>query len=71
MRLRITVPHAPVIYVNMGKSVALTLIFFFWPRHVACRILVPQPGIEPRPTAIKVLSPNHWTAREFLTLIFF
>ena len=22
--------------------------FFFWPRYVACRIFVPQPGIEPR-----------------------
>ena len=32
---------------------------------MACGILVPQPGIEPRPLAVKVKSPNHWTAREF------
>jgi len=24
-----------------------------------------QPGIEPRPTAVKSPSPNHWTTREF------
>ena len=29
---------------------------------MACRILVPQPGIEPRPSALKVCSPNQWTA---------
>ena len=28
-------------------------------------ILVPQPGIEPRPSAVRVRSPNHWTAREY------
>ena len=24
-------------------------------------LLVPQPGIEPGPSAVKALSPNHWT----------
>ena len=38
---------------------------FFWPCLEACEILVPQPGIEPRPSAVKALSPNPWTAREF------
>ena len=33
--------------------------FFFWPHHAACRILAPGPS------AMKALSPNHWTAREF------
>ena len=28
-------------------------------------ILVPRPGIEPVPLAMKVPSPNYWTAREF------
>ena len=37
---------------------------------MACRILVPQPGIEPRPLAVKAWSPNHWTAREFPPAIF-
>ena len=40
---------------------------FFW--GGACcfanRILVPPRGIEPRPLAVSVLSPNHWTAKEF------
>ena len=29
------------------------------------RDLSSLPGIEPRTMAVKVLSPNHWTAREF------
>ena len=32
--------------------------------HVACGILVPQPGIEPVSPALEALSLNHWTARE-------
>ena len=38
--------------------------FFFWPCSVAYGILFQQPGIEPRPSAVKVLSPNHWTTKE-------
>ena len=44
--------------------VALNFFFLIWPRHVAFGILVPRPGIEPGPSAVKVWSPNHWTARE-------
>ena len=29
------------------------MVFFFWPRWAACRILVPRPGIEPRLSAVK------------------
>ena len=32
---------------------------------VACEILVPQPGTEPRILVVKVWSPNHQTTREF------
>ena len=32
--------------------------------HVACRILVPLPGIEPMPHIVEVWNLNHWTARE-------
>ena len=47
------------------------LFFFFWPHHhVACRILVPLPGIEPMPLTVEACSPNHWTARE-VPLFFF
>ena len=31
---------------------------------MACRILVPRPGIEPVPPAVEAGSLNHWTARE-------
>ena len=41
------------------------IFFFFWPCHTAYRILIPQSGLEPRATAVKAQSPNHWTAREF------
>ena len=33
---------------------------------MACRILVPTPGIKPGAPTVKVPSPNHWTAKEFL-----
>ena len=35
------------------------------PCCLACRILVPWPGIKPRPLAVRPWCPNHWTAREF------
>ena len=35
----------------------------------ACRILGPQPGIEPVPPAVQAWSPNYWTARDFLVYI--
>ena len=38
--------------------------FYFLSWHMACRILVPWPGIEPRSTTVKALGPNHWTPRE-------
>ena len=43
---------------------------FFWPHHSACGILVPQPGIEPRPLAVSAWSPNHWPTRELLKKIY-
>ena len=39
--------------------------FFFWLCDMPYRILVPQPGIEPRPLAVTAQSPTHWTTREF------
>lgn len=32
----------------LGMACKICSTFFFWPRYVACRIFVPQPGIEPR-----------------------
>ena len=37
-----------------------------WPRLEACRILVPQSGMEPRPPAVKAGNPNHWISREVI-----
>ena len=31
---------------------------------MACRILVPRPGIEPMPPALEVWILNHWITRE-------
>ena len=38
-------------------------VWFFG--YAACGILVPQPGIKPRSSAVRAQSPNHWTTREF------
>ena len=50
-----------------NNSIKINVLFFiyFWPHLTACGILVPQPGIERRPLAVKAWSPNHWTFREF------
>ena len=38
---------------------------FFWPCLKAYGIIVPQPGTNLGPSAVKVQSPSHRTAREF------
>ena len=48
-----------------GESTLSLSLFFFWPCRVACGILVPWPGFESGPPAVKALHPNPWTAREF------
>ena len=47
-----------------GAEYFLMLFFFFWPKCTVYKILVPWPEIKPGSTAVKVPSPNHWTARE-------
>ena len=34
----------------------LKILFIFWPHHMACEILVPQPGKKPTPSALEVQS---------------
>ena len=34
------------------------------PHGLACKILVPRPGIEPVLSAVEAWSLNHWTTRE-------
>ena len=49
------------------KKVKFWFLFllFFCLHCMACGILVPWPGIEPGPSAVRLWSPNPWTAREF------
>ena len=42
----------------------LTILFFFLPCLPTFGILVPLPGIEPGPLAVKGWSPNHWPTGE-------
>ena len=37
----------------------VTFFFFWWLHHMACRILVPQPGIEPVPPILGAQSLNN------------
>ena len=56
--------HSPAMVLKEG-----TALILFWPCHVTCGVLVPWPGIEPIPQAVKVQSTNHWTARKFPALV--
>ena len=53
------------ILANICYLFLMMTVLFFWPCRMACGILVPRPGIEPGPLAVRVWSPNHWTARGF------
>ena len=44
-------------------------IIIFWSHYVACRIIVPRPGIEPTPLEVEAWSLNHWTDREVPTIL--
>ena len=66
-----------VIFQNSTASVLLFYLFqcclfhfIFWQHHRAYEMLVPQPGIETGPTAVKTPSPNHWPTKEFSLVCF-
>ena len=40
-------------------------LFVFWPCCMVCGVLVAQPGIEPRPSAVREWIPNPWATRGF------
>ena len=44
---------------------------FFWPCHIAFRILTPQPAIKSVPPAVEAQSLKHWTKREVSQHLFF
>ena len=50
-----------VLNLGFGRS-CFGFLPFFWPCHMACRILVPRPGIELVSPAVEALKP--WTAME-------
>ena len=52
-----------------GILIILHFDFVFAFGHAAGGILVPQPGTEPAPSAMKALNPNNWTAREVPIMI--
>ena len=70
--LRLTHPQAYTFWIILALATEVFLpcqgsnLFccLFWSRRAACGILVPRPGIEPKPPALEVWSLNHWTARE-------
>ena len=47
------------------------LSFFFRLHCAACRVLVPWPGIKPKPPALGAQSLYHWIAREVLQRFIF
>ena len=51
-------------FFNLESFSVQNFLIYFWPRHMACGILVPWLGIEPAPPALEAWSLNHWTARE-------
>ena len=51
------------------RIILVPIITIIWLGCTACRILVPQPGIESGPLAVKTQSPNHWTSRGFPTSV--
>ena len=53
------------IFVFVVVIAIVCFLFYFWPSHMACRMLVPHLETEPAPLAVGAQSPNHWTTREF------
>ena len=63
-------PNTPRENTGLISHVPLVMSFLGGPRCAACRILVPQPGIEPVPRELGAQSLNCWTAREVIVVIF-
>ena len=47
------------------KHLLLSVLFFPWPSCTTYGILVPWTGIKPKPSAMKLRTPNQWTSRKF------
>ena len=55
-------------YTHIYRTFKNALYIYSWPSCIACGIQVPQSGIEPRPSTVRVWSLNHWTARKLLAM---
>ena len=47
-----------------GNILFLKIVYYFWLHHVAYKILVPKPRMEPIHPAMETQSLNHWALRE-------
>ena len=57
-------PPVPLWVLSCVSSCFFIYFFLFWPHPMACRILVPQPGIEPTPPSVEACNLNHWATQE-------
>ena len=39
-------------------------VLYFWLHHEACRILVPQAGIESMPPSVRARTHSHWATKK-------
>ena len=53
---------------NCGSLPLFFFVFVFFFDCKANEILVPLTGIEPKPSVVRALSPNHWPIRKFLII---
>ena len=61
--------HLPCFTLKKKKKKDCFIVFVCLPHDLW--IFVPRPGIEPSHSAVKAQSCNHWTTREFPTLLYF
>ena len=58
-------PQSSMFWGLSSQVLFKNFLCIFWSCHMACRIFILCPGIQPGLSAVKAWSPNHWTAREF------
>ena len=55
---------------NQAPRMLFAFLLYFLLHHAACRILVPQPEMEPTSPAVEAWHLNHWTTGEVPICIF-
>ena len=67
-------PWCPPLRVSLEPAVSkgpFTCTLFGGLHQATHGMLVPRPGIEPRPSAVVTLGRNHWATREFALLVLY